>query len=187
MPQASVDPARSVLLVIDIQPSFMAGINEADRVVDRSAFLIEIARLLDVPVLASEQYPGRMGRTDEKLLRLLAGGPEPVGKMTFSCAGDVGFLNALRETERRQAVIVGIETHICVSQTAHDLLRFGYEVVVCPDAVSARTLDRHKLGLERIRDAGAVPAHTEAIAYEWMGTAENPLFREALKIVKEHR
>jgi nicotinamidase-related amidase len=96
------------------------------------------------------------------------------------------FASALRATERNQAVLVGVETHICVSQTALSLLSEGFEVFVCADAVGARSVDRHKLGMERMRDAGAVAAHTEAIAYEWLQTADDPQFREALELIKEY-
>lgn len=183
MPIVSLDPERSALLVVDLQPSFLRAIHEPERVLARSGFLAQIARLLGVPVLASEQYPERMGGTDPAIAPF-ASDPPPFAKMAFGCAECSEMMGALRATGRTQAVIVGIETHICVSQTAHGLLKAGYEVVVCPDAVSSRTLDRHKLGMERIRDAGAVPAHTEAVAYEWMGTAEHPRFREALALVK---
>jgi nicotinamidase-related amidase len=185
MPAASLAPETSVLVVVDVQPSFLSGIFEAERVLDRVEFSMRIARLLGVPILATEQYPSRMGGTHELLAPLLETAAPPMEKMSFSCAGCGMFMEALGNMGRPQIVIVGIETHICVSQTAHDLLVRGYELVVCPDAVSARTVDRHKLGMERIRDAGAVPAHSEAVAYEWMRSAENPAFREALKLVKD--
>jgi nicotinamidase-related amidase len=185
MPLLSLNAASSVLAVVDMQPSFLGGSFEAERVLDRVEFLMEVAGLLEVPVLVTEQYSARMGGTHERLSRHF--GTEPMGKMAFSCAGCAGFMDALAGLDRRQVVIVGIETHICVSQTAHDLLRGGFDVAVCPDAVSARSLDRHKLGMERIRDAGAVPAHTESIAYEWMGSAEHPKFREVLSAVKAHQ
>jgi nicotinamidase-related amidase len=154
-----------------------------DRVVDRSRFLVRVAQLLGVPVLATEQNPERMGGTVSGLADLLE---SRQSKMAFSACGASALAQHLENGTRRQAVVVGIETHICVSQTAHDLLERGFEVAVCPDAVSARSVERHKLGMERIRDAGAVPAHTESIVYEWLGSADHPLFREALKIVKEH-
>jgi nicotinamidase-related amidase len=184
MPRVELSPQRSVLLVVDVQPSFMKAIWEADRVLDRSTFLIEIARLTDVPVLASTQNAARMGGSAPEIDPLVG---EPVNKMSFSCAGSPQWMARLTALGRNQAVIVGIETHICVGQTADDLLTAGWEVVVCPDAVSARTPDRHKLGMERIRDAGAVPAHSEAVAYEWLGTAENPKFRQALELVKKSK
>ncbi|HVT12650.1 MAG TPA: isochorismatase family protein [Fimbriimonadaceae bacterium] len=175
--------ADSILIVVDEQPSFMQAIWEAERVLRRTDFLLRIAALVGVPVLATEQYPRRMGGTNPLLMPFLL--EAPFGKMSFSCCGCEAFMARLEETGRRQAILVGIETHICVSQTAADLLNSGFEVVVCPDAVSARTVEMHKLGMERMRDSGALPMHSESVAYEWMGTAEHPAFREALKVVKE--
>jgi nicotinamidase-related amidase len=140
--------------------------------------------LMEVPVVATEQYRERMGGTHESLMPHLAS-EDVIGKMSFSCCGCGEFMDRLRATGRTRAILVGIETHICVSGTALDLLEAGLEVAVCPDAVSARSLERHKLGMERIRDAGAAPIHTEAVLYEWMRTAEHERFRDALKLVKE--
>jgi nicotinamidase-related amidase len=175
------DPQRCLVLVVDVQEALLSSIFEIDRVVARASFLIQIANLLEVPVLATEQNPSKMGGTEPSLAALL---PQPFPKMAFSACGSPEAMTALEATGRRQIIVVGIETHICVSQTAHDLLDRGYEVAVCPDAVSARSIERHKLGMERIRDAGAVPAHTEAVAYEWLRSADHPKFRDALKIVK---
>lgn len=163
----------------------MAAIHEADRVYSRTEFIVRIAKLLAIPVIASEQNNARMGGTASQILDAL--GPEslPIDKMSFSCCGCSSFQASLESTGRKQAVLVGIETHICVSQTALDLQQAGLEVFVCPDAVSARTVDRHKLGMERLRDSGIMPAHTESVAYEWLQSAEDPKFREALKIVKQ--
>lgn len=180
MPSVKLSPEKSVLLVVDVQSRFLAPIFEADRVEARCKFLCQIAQLFDVPILATEQYPEKMGGTIESLLPYVG---EPHRKMNFS-AMDSWFVEMVKASERSQVVVVGIETHICVSQTCHDLLELGYEAVVCPDAVSARTQDRHKLGMERIRDAGVVPAHTEAVAYEWCKSADNEHFRDMLNVVK---
>jgi len=185
MPMVFPEPDQSVLVVIDVQPTLMPLIHEGERVLDRVAFLAKVARLLGVPVLTTEQNPSRMGSTHESLAELVST-PAPFAKMCFGAGGCGDFMEALQETGRRQVVVVGVETHICVSQTALGLHRDGYEVIVCPDGVSSRTLERHKLGMERIRDAGVVPAHTEAVAYDWLGTAEHPRFRDALAIVKQH-
>lgn len=174
----------SVVVLVDAQVSLVPVVDDSDRVVARAQFLLEIARLLGVPVLVTEQNPSRMGEIDGRLLASIGPDVQRIAKMSFSCCGSPVFTRALEAAKRRQVVLLGLETHICVSQTAHDLLRDGYEVLVCPDGVGARSLDRHKLGKERMRDAGVVPAHTEAIAYEWLETAENPKFREALAIVK---
>jgi len=105
--------------------------------------------------------------------------------MTFSCCGIEPFNASL--AGKKQVVLTGIETHICVNQTAHNLLDAGYDVIVCDDAVSARSINRHKVGLKRLRDAGMTLAHTESIAYEWAGSAEHPKFRDMLALVKNHQ
>jgi nicotinamidase-related amidase len=181
VPRIRLKTDQSALLVIDVQEALAPSIFEIERTIDRIRFLTRVARLLGVPTLATEQNPARMGGTVQAIRQLL---DEPIGKMEFSACG--ACAEAISRSRRNQIVLVGIETHICVSQTAHDLMDEGHDVVVCPDAVSARSLDRHKLGMERIRDAGGVPAHTEAVAYEWLRSADHELFRDALRIVKEH-
>jgi nicotinamidase-related amidase len=183
MGPALADASRSVVLVIDVQPSFLKAIHEAGRVLERSEFLVKVANLLDVPVIATEQYPERMQGTDPSLLSVLP--DKPIGKMTFSCVGCAGFDSALAATGRDQAVIVGIETHICVTQTAMHLLQRGMHVIVCEDAVSARRKEMSEIGFRRLRHAGADVAHSESVAYEWLVSAEHPRFRDALSVVKE--
>ena len=184
MSRIKLVPEDSLLLVVDVQERFLSPIFESERVEERCKFLCEVATLFGIPVLATEQYPERMGGTIESLLPYVG---NPHRKMEFSAYQDDFFVNLIQMTGRKQIVVVGIETHICVSQTCHDLLRAKFEVVVCPDAVSARTQDRHKLGMERMRDAGIVPAHTEAVAYEWCNSADNPQFRHLLSVVKNSK
>ena len=172
----------SLLVVVDIQPSFMAAIHEADRVVKRSSFLVDCARTLNLPVVSTVQYPERMGGFDPTIASRLI--DEPFPKMAFSCCGSTGFREAIKSSGKGNIVLVGIETHICVTLTALDLLESGLRVFVCPDAVSARTVEMHKLGMERMRDSGAVASHTETLVYEWMGSAEHPKFRDVLSLVK---
>jgi nicotinamidase-related amidase len=174
--------AESALIVVDLQPSFLKAIHEADRVLHRSEFLVRVASILEVPVLATVQNPERMGGPDERVAPYVLDPEE--GKMAFSCAGCGPLMSRLQSMDRGQAILVGIETHICVSQTAHHLLDQGFEVAVCADAVGARSEDRHQIGLERIRMAGTAIAHTESIAYEWMGGADHPKFKEVLEVVK---
>jgi len=181
MSSVNLTPENSLLIVVDVQSRFLAPIFESERVEARCKFLCEVATLFGVPILATEQYPEKMGGTVETLLPYVG---QPHRKMDFSAMEDSDFVFLVKASGRSQVVVVGIETHICVSQTCHGLLREGIDAVVCPDAVSARTQDRHKLGMERIRDAGVVPAHTEAIAYEWCKSANNDHFRDMLNIVK---
>lgn len=183
MPRIALDPAKSLLAVVDLQTALVPQLADSERILNRAAFLAKAAQALEVPILATEQNPDRMGATDPALAGIVG---SAISKMAFGAADVPAFSDALRASGRNQVVIVGCETHICVSLTAQALLDAGYEVVVCPDAVGARSMERHKLGMERIRDAGVVPAHTESVAYEWLRTAEHPRFREVLAIVKAH-
>ncbi|HWD41610.1 MAG TPA: isochorismatase family protein [Fimbriimonas sp.] len=184
MSSISLSTDGCAVVAIDLQPSFLKGIEEAGRVVRRSRFVLQAATLLGVPIIGTVQNVERMGPTDPLVTDLL---PNPIAKMSFSCWGAAKFREEAASIGARQFVLVGIETHICVGLTAMDLLREGYEVAVCPDAVSAGSIDRHKLGMERLRDAGAVPIHSETVAYEWMKSAEHTAFRDVLKAVKELR
>jgi nicotinamidase-related amidase len=177
-------PATDVLVVIDIQPAMMAAIWEPERVVGGAIFLARVARELGIPVLATVQNPDRLGALHPDVAPWV---DETVPKMAFSAMGDQAFREALAETGRRQAILVGVETHICVCQTALDLAESSYDVLVCPDAVSARNDVRHKLGMERLRDAGIGPIHSEAVLYEWLQTAAHPKFRDVLAIVKGNK
>lgn len=182
MPGNRLSADDSLLLVIDLQPSFLAGIWQCERVLTRSEFLVRSATVLGIPVIATEQVPQRMGGTHERIVPFI-GNPFP--KAEFSAAANQDALTAMRLSGRQNIIVVGIETHICVSQTCLDLMEDEATMVyVCPDAVSARSEDRHKLGMERIRDNGVEPIHTEALVYEWMGAATHPQFKEVLELVK---
>ncbi|MCW5940067.1 MAG: isochorismatase family protein [Fimbriimonadaceae bacterium] len=172
----------SALIVVDMQPTFLGPVWEGERVLGRCRFIAECARLLGVPILVTEQYPERMGGTEPGLLQ--ATEAAPIAKMSFSCLGEKEFRKAWKALDREQAVIVGIETHICVTQTAYDLLEDEVDVIVCLDAVSARSEDRHKAAVKRMRDEGAGVAHTESVVYEWMQSAEHDRFRDVLAVVK---
>jgi len=176
--------SQSALIVVDLQDSFLAPIANNEAVLRRSRFLIEIARLLGVPVLATEQYATRMGRTSESI-RAVLGDSAATDKLCFSSCRSDEFWNQWENLGKSQAVIVGIETHICVNQTAQDFLARGCDVFVCEDATGSR-LDAHEGALKRLRHEGAVVAHTESVAYEWLERADTPEFREALAIVKRY-
>lgn len=182
MPALHCPADDTAIILIDIQANFMAAIHEADRVRRRSKFLLNSAKVLGIPIIATEQYPSRMGSLEGEFASIPSHGTFP--KMAFSCWGAGGFQEAVESLGRSCVVLVGIETHICVTLTALDLMNQGFNVFVCPDAVSARSLEMHKLGMERMRDSGAVASHTETLVYEWMGSAEHPKFREVLEIVK---
>jgi nicotinamidase-related amidase len=173
------------LVVVDMQEPFLNVIHGREALIANVVLLSRAARLLSVPVLATLQYAARMGGPIPEVADALGSDhPGLIDKMQFSCAGQPAFLSALKETHCRQVLICGVETHICVSQTAHDLKKLGYAVHVAPDAVSSRTLERHKLGMERIRDAGIKPVAAEAAIYEWLYEAGTPEFKDILKLVR---
>jgi|SRR5687768_4471282 len=178
------DRDSSALIVVDLQDSFLAPIPERDAVLHRSKFLIEIANLIKVPILATEQYASRMGGTTQTILERLGDAPT-MDKLCFSGCRNEEFWAAWESTEKTQAVIVGIETHICVTQTALDFLERGYEVFVCEDATNAR-LGAHEGALKRLRHEGVVVTHTESVAYEWLGEAGTPEFKQALDVIKRY-
>lgn len=171
----------SLLLVVDMQPTFLSPIQNKDEVLRRTRFLVEVASVLGVPIISTVQYAERMGGTESTLAPLLG---EPIDKLSFSCMGSAHFLQRLDALQKKEIVVCGIETHICVCQTVLNLLERSFRVTVPIDAVSARTSAGHTVALERMRNAGAVLSHTESIAYEWMGSAEHPRFRDVLTLVK---
>lgn len=180
---ALVSSKSSVLVVVDLQPTFLRPIGDAESVVQRTRFLAECARILGVPIVSTVQNAERMGGTHPALIKVLG---EPIDKMSFSCCGSEHFLSRLRAFERNQIVLAGIETHICVNQTTHDLLSQGMGVFLASDAISARPEGAHQIGMMRMQNAGAIITHSESIVYEWMQSADNPQFREILKLVKEY-
>lgn len=184
-PMASLcQRSASALIVVDLQDSFLAPIADREMVLRRSRFLIEIARLLEVPVIATEQYASRMGGTNESIREALGDSPT-MDKLCFSSCRNQEFWEAWDALGKSQAVIVGIETHICVNQTAQDLLARGFEVFVCEDATGSR-MNAHEGALKRLRHEGAVVTHTESVAYEWLGEAGTPEFKQALELVKRY-
>lgn len=183
---ALLDPARSLLVVVDMQDSLLNAIAGRDALVNNVSLLIRAARIMDVPILATTQNAPRLGPVAPVIAEALANEADivPIDKLCFSCAQSPGFVEALTETGRKQIVVCGMETHICVSQTAHDLLHAGYQIHVPADAASSRTIEKHKLGMERIRDNGILPCASEAVVYEWLQEAGTPAFREVLKLVR---
>ena len=176
--------SNSVLVVVDIQEPFLKPVHHRDEVVGRSRFLIQCARVLDVPILATLQYATKMGQMIPEIAEVLPESCVPVDKLCFSSFGAEEFARSLQETGRRQVVLCGIETHICVCQTAHDLLHAGYTVGVAFDAVSGRGKAAHKSALRRMEAAGAVIASSESVVYEWLYQSGTPEFKQVLQIVK---
>ena len=174
---------KALLLVVDIQDAFMDHISKIEAVIERSCIMIEAAQLLELPIIATEQYPQGLGRTTEKVQKIL-GNIKYHDKTTFSCMQDPTILAALADTGRQQVIIIGIESHVCISQTAHDLLAQGFQPYVMADAVASRRKIDHKTALPRMRHAGVIVSTTEAAIFELMVSSKNKVFRDISKLVK---
>ena len=179
-------PEDTALVVIDMQEPFLNVMHERERLVANVRLLVQSAMAVRVPVVLTTQNSARLGGVAAEIAGAFPkpAALAPIDKMAFSCAGAKGFLDGLEALGRRQILLCGVETHICVSQTALDLVHFGYQVHVAADAVSARTLEKHKLGMERMRDCGILPCAAEAAVYEWLREAGTPAFKAILPLVK---
>jgi nicotinamidase-related amidase len=171
----------SVLIVIDVQDKLLVKIPSAASLVRNAGFLLDVAKLLEVPVRATEQYPKGLGPTTAELARRL---PKSLpAKTAFSCCGAGTFLEELEMLRRPNVVLAGMETHVCVAQTALDLLHAGLHVYLPVDSVAARTAVDHDAALRRLEQAGAVPTTAEAVAFEWVADAKHPQFKAVSQLV----
>jgi nicotinamidase-related amidase len=171
---------RSVLLLLDLQQRLMPAVHDGDRVVARAARLAEAALLLDVPVVATEQYPAGLGPT----VAPLAGYPRAtMAKTRFSAAAEPGFA-ALLPAGTREVVIAGCETHVCVLQTALDLLGSRHRVILAADAAGSRDPADHRAAVDRARQHGAEVVTSEMVLFEWLRDARHPRFRQVHKLLK---
>jgi nicotinamidase-related amidase len=173
---------HTVLVIVDMQVKLLRAIHDEERLLAECGRLIRGARVLDVPVIFTEQNPRGLGPTDPLLAGLLGG--QPLVKMSFSCWRDEGFRAAMERLARPQVVLAGIESHVCVVQTAMELLEARREVHVVSDAVSSRTAENRQLGLIRAKGCGAVITGVEMALFELLGDAGGEKFKQLLAIVK---
>lgn len=171
-----IKPDQSTLLVVDMQDKLLVHVHDWQRTLDHVIWLARVAQKLAVPVLASEQYPKGLGRTQVDLAALLPAGAI-AEKSHFSCVAAQCLAN-LPGADRPQVVICGIEAHVCVLQTALELLEQGREVFVVADAVASRRPDDCARAIERIRDNGIDIVTREMVCFEWLQQAGTPLFKD---------
>ncbi|MBN2161478.1 MAG: isochorismatase family protein [Pontiellaceae bacterium] len=172
-----------VLVFIDVQGrlhEIMYEKEDLDRNLER---MVRCAALLDIPAAVTEQIPEKLGATNEPFRSLLFEA-EVIAKTSFSCCGEPAFMSWLRQQKRRQVLLVGIEAHVCVYQTAIDLIEGGYEVFVAADGVSSRAAENKSLALEAMRDAGAVILPVESLFFALLRDAADSRFKELLRLIK---
>lgn len=172
----------TALLVIDFQGKLARIVDASEQVIQNAVRLIAGAKALGLPIICTEQNPAGLGGTIDRIAPLLA--EPPIEKMTFSCCREERFMHALGDLGRKQVLITGIETHVCVYQTAADLLEAGLEVQIVADAVSSRSPANKRIALARLQVAGAAITSVETALFELLGTAGHPRFKDLLRIVK---
>jgi len=172
------------LAVIDIQEKLLPPIYEKERLVRNAQLLVRLANILSLPVIVSTQYEKGLGQTVAEIRSLLPDA-KPVDKLEFGCFGNGEYCSQVGKLANRNTLLLcGMESHICVMQTALGALNQGLNVHVAADAVSSRTELNWKLGLNRMQAAGAVISSTEMMIYELLGKSGTPAFKEMLKYLK---
>jgi nicotinamidase-related amidase len=174
---------RVGLVVVDLQQRLLPAIFEKERVLQNVLRLIQGAAILKLPVFATEQYPKGLGPTVPEVAAAIPGFA-PMEKLAFSACGAAGFVTVLKKRKVSEAILCGIEAHVCVTQTCLDLLEKGASVFVVADAVSSRTPENYRSGLDRMRAAGAVIVSTEMALFELLERAGTEEFKQVLALVK---
>ncbi|HXY78765.1 MAG TPA: hydrolase [Candidatus Acidoferrales bacterium] len=185
MARRPLEAEQCALIVVDMQEKLLPPIWEKERLVRNIQLLIRLAGILKIPALVTTQYAKGLGNTVPEIASLLPDSP-PIDKLMFSCFGSEVFCSLLKRLpgQRTTVLLCGMETHICVMQTALAALREGYLVHVASDAVSSRTELNWKIGLERMRAAGTILSSTEMMIYELLRSSGAPAFRELLPYLK---
>ncbi|ESQ11915.1 MAG TPA: isochorismatase [Chromatiaceae bacterium] len=179
--------ALSQLLIVDVQERLAAVMptEELATTLTNINRLTQVARELDIPTIFTEQYPQGLGPTVDSVREHLPQSASATEKTSFSCCTAAGFERTLtNQSKRKQVILVGMEAHICILQSASGLLRWGYQVFVAADAVCSRYPASHQNALERMRQCGIQVADTESIVFEWVGDSSHEKFRDISRLFK---
>lgn len=183
MDRFSINKNDVALVLVDIQERLASVMADRDKVISNCLHLIELSKLLQVPVVLTEQYPKGLGQTVHEIRKALPH-YRPIEKLTFDCCGVNPFIEALTSVGRKNIVLAGMETHICVLQTCIGLIKEGYNVHVPEDAVCSRTKENFKTGIGFMRDAGAVITCTETVLFQLLERAGTEEFRTISKRIR---
>lgn len=185
MPHPNIlDINNSALVVVDIQEGFRAVIPDFAKLAARVAIAVRGFQLLDLPILVTEQYPKGLGRTADEIKQALSVDTQAYEKTAFSSCRASDFVDKLTEFGVKQVVLCGLEAHICVNQTAHDLLERGFQVHLLCDAISSRFEYNRLAGLAKMTRSGAIESSVEMALFELMGDARHPKFKEIQALIK---
>jgi nicotinamidase-related amidase len=178
-----VSQKGTVLVIIDVQEKLFANMAEKEVLAENLAKLAQFAHIIKIPIILTEQYPKGLGQTISHVKELVPN-LQPIEKVEFSCFGSQRFKEALARTQAETLILAGIETHICVTQTAIDGLENGFRTYVVEDATSSRSLEDKDTAIHRIRQSGVVVVSTEMLIYELLKKAGTPEFKETLRLVR---
>ncbi|MBY0545613.1 MAG: hydrolase [Gammaproteobacteria bacterium] len=177
-----IDAEESCLVLIDVQEKLTPLVHEYQKLLDNCQWMLKAAGMLNIPVMAAEQYPKGLGHTVPALKQALPAMTPIIEKTTFSCAADENCMHQLSKIDREQIILMGIEAHVCVLQTAIELLSEGREVFVIADAVSSRSPEDCRYALDRMNGEGVVIVTREMVVFEWLqGTVGTDIFRQVQK------
>ena len=179
-----LDRSTAVLCVIDIQERLAAAMAEREAVIDAARQLVLSARRLHVPIVVTEQYPRGIGPTEPAVIEALGDDYQPLEKLHFSCCREPAFAGRIAALGRRQVILCGMETHVCLLQTALDLLDGGHQVHMVAEAVCSRRAEHKRLALEQMRQAGVMVTCVEAAVYQMLGLAGTPEFKDLLALFR---
>jgi len=172
-----------LFIFIDLQKKLLAEIDTAKKIVDNNKVLLEVAEFLDIPTIVTSQYRKGLGDLEEGIAEKVQG--KVLDKTTFSCKLDPAFNQELEKYPGRSIAITGVETHICVLQTALDLMEHGRNVAVVTDSVAARKDEDHQRGLNRMEKSGAIMVTKEMLIYELLQRSDMPAFKKILPLIKK--
>lgn len=175
---------NSVILMIDVQERLLNAVYNKEFVEKKVSALVQAAKILGIPLIATEQYPKGLGETVQTVKDLMPDDSHIFEKTSFSALDSEEVFDALKAVDKNEVILFGIETHICVNQTANTLIELGYDVSVVSDASSSRLIDEHEAGLGRIKEHGAHILTTETILFEWLRTSKHPMFKEIQALIK---
>ena len=179
-----LDRNEAALVVVDVQEAFRSAIPEFPQIASRISIAVRSFQLLNLPVIITEQYPKGLGRTAEEILFSVPSEFEFIEKTSFSSCGTVSFTEQLRATGASQIVLCGLESHICVNQTAHDLLSESFEVHLLTDCVGSRYTADKEAALRKMQSSGIVSSSLEMALFELLRDARHELFKEIQNLIK---
>ncbi len=180
----TLDIDNSVLVVVDVQEAFRKAIPDFAEVVSRISIAIRGFQVLGRPIVVTEQYPKGLGRTAEELLLSMPDDASFIEKSTFSAYQAQAFVEELDKFQANQVVLCGVETHVCVNQTAHDFLAAGYQVHLLTDCVASRYQHDREAGLKKMFASGVVPSSMETALFEMMRDSRHEKFKDVQALIK---